>query len=250
MAHFVVAPHKIILIVCPYTPRIILLARLELCHLYRSSGQIHALWCTLSPMKVLIVTPLYPPDIAGSAPYVKELARRLAKHYTVTILAYGHIPEEIPGVTITTVEKRDHVFVRLFAFTRALIRAMKGADIVYVENGPSVELPLCIARCIRRTRTIFHVYDTTALTRAKQSLWYRLTFLLAQAVSHRVLLHDDTRATFEAIAWRTHNRLVCTPRPLPRPEILPFSPVPKDALDAYEHSWNAHKESLESIFAH
>ena len=69
-------------------------------------------------MKILIVTPLYPPDIAGHSAYVKELALRLREAHTVTILAYNHIPEKIEGVNIITIQKHLPTLVRLFLCTQ------------------------------------------------------------------------------------------------------------------------------------
>src|SRR3989344_9051256 len=43
----------------------------------------------LQLMKIVLATALYPPDIAPPAPYVKELATRLAANHEVTIVTYG-----------------------------------------------------------------------------------------------------------------------------------------------------------------
>lgn len=191
-------------------------------------------------MKVLIVTPLYPPDIAGSAPYVKEFARRLAGGaHAVTILAYSHLPEAVPGVRIRTVEKSSPLPVRIGAFTRALRRELAAADAVLVENGPSTELPLLLAHAGYRKKIVFHCYDETALARARVSPWHRLLLALGARSAARTLVHGSERTAADAISVE---------RPAERPEILPFSPFPKDALAAYEQSWSEHVARITRIF--
>lgn len=196
-------------------------------------------------MNILIVTPLYPPDIAGAAPYVKELATRLREEHAVTILAYNHIPESIDTVRIIPVQKSTPLFVRLFTFLRVLIHEMRTADVIIVENGPSVELPFFIAHSIvRKKRTIFHVGDATAFHHTEMSRWYRIPFILTRRCADRVLIHEDTLTTpVHASASIT----VC-PKPHTRPEILSFETYPTEAFNAYETSWNAHITLLTTFF--
>lgn len=184
-------------------------------------------------MRILVVTPLYPPDIAGSAPYVKALATRLSMTHKVTVLAYGHIPEMVPRVRIRSIEKRDTLIVRLWRFTYALAQEMRAADIVLVENGPSVELPFFLASLIIWRKSFFHIFDEKAAAHAATSIFHRIPFALARL-----------RATH--ILGRAHTYI---PHPLPRPEIIPLEPYPHDALAAYERSWDTHTRALETLFA-
>jgi len=192
-------------------------------------------------MRILITTPLYPPDIAGAAPYVKELARRLQDRHTVTILAYNHIPESIENVRIISIEKSAPLLIRLSQFLAALLREMGSADVVLVENGPSVELPLFFARLMKKVKVVFHTADVVALRHAKQSLWYHLPFLLAEWSSDLVIAYEEN-----AKKGKQH---VFLPQPLPRPEILPFEPRPTESLAAYEASWKSHTEEIIRLFS-
>lgn len=198
-------------------------------------------------MKVLIVTPLYPPDIAGPAPYVKELAKRLSPSHEVTILAYGHLPEEVAGVRIVTIEKRDPGHIRLIRFTRALLRLMKQADVILLENGPSVELPLFWARILHSSKVILHLYDENALAHAVRSLWHRFLLNLAVLSADRVIAHStESPATTRLISLK-QGFVRDIPRPLPRPEILPFAPRVESDWNEYEASWVLHQEALHTI---
>src|SRR3989344_1419984 len=102
-----------------------------------------------TPMRILIATPLFPPDIEPSARYIKELAARLKARHQVTILAFTRLPEAIPGVTILSVDKKKPRLVRIFTFFIKALVALQTNDIVYVQNGPSVELPIRLAMLIR-----------------------------------------------------------------------------------------------------
>lgn len=178
-------------------------------------------------MRIAIATPLYPPEIAAPAPYIKELAKRLAGRHEVTIVAYGRLPEQVPGVHIMTVDKRQPLLSRLIAYTRALRQVARRADIIYAVNGASVELPVVLATLSSPRSFVLGIADPVAREHAKQS-W---------------ALHAIDRIAAQ------HSRAVIEHMPLPRPEINPLTGVPKEAFDAYEDSWQAHLEELETQFA-
>lgn len=179
-------------------------------------------------MKIVIATPLYPPEIAEPAPYTKELARRLSKNHTVTVVAYARIPEKVPGVHIIAVNKRWPRLVRLLAYTHALWRAKHNADVIYAINGPSVEFPILLVSFVSRAPFFFAIADHTAHERAGKKL-------LSRILEQRILAHA---------------RGVMQKLPLPKPEILPLEDRPVEAETAYEESWRAHLEMLHTIFNH
>lgn len=180
-------------------------------------------------MKILIATPLYPPDIAPSALYTKELARRLSERHTVTLLVYGNIPESLPHVRIITIEKSAKLFVRITRFFFALLRESWRTDVLILENGPSVEVPFVLARPLLWKNTILEMSDTVAQSHASSSLLYRTL----QAI-----------ATF--FAHTTHTSGATFTFPKHQPEIHPFKPYPEKEFSEYEASWGAHLAILES----
>lgn len=173
-------------------------------------------------MRVLIVTPLYPPEVADAALYTKELARRLSKDHKITIVTYAHLPEEVYGVSIVTIDKRRPRLARLRAFREAFLRAVKNADIVLAINGASVELPLLLTPIPKSVRLVFCIAD--AMAHARAGLIERLAFARADIIVREL--------------------------PPRRPEILPLEPEPTEALAAYEASWTTHLHTLESLFSH
>ena len=175
-------------------------------------------------MRILIATPLYPPEIAEPAPYAKELARRLSESHEVTVVAYTHLPEELPDVRVIAIDKRLPLVRRLALFTRALARASQDADVVYALNGASVELPFLIARLAPHARRIFCIVDTRAHTALNP-----LKKMLEQLVC-------------------MHAIRVIAEVPPARPEILPLAERPEKALARYEKAWDTHIRTLRKEF--
>lgn len=120
-------------------------------------------------MRILIVTPLYPPDLGRLATYSKELARHLSKTHQVTLVTYANIPEELPGVEIICISKSLPLATRLIEFSQAVRRAAKKADVIYVGDGASVGLPSWIATRFQRIPFIRFVMSDEAWERATQS---------------------------------------------------------------------------------
>lgn len=180
-------------------------------------------------MKIVLATPLYPPDIAEPAPYIKELARRLAERgHAITVLTYGRLPERISGVRIIAVDNHRPLIIRLMSFTRALWRALRDADIVYAQNGASVELPLVLVSFLVRKPCIIRIGDERAMGHATRNALLGMIHRLA----------------------RSRARAIITDTPMPRPEVLPFVPAPIQAQQTYEASWGEHTKKLLDIFNH
>lgn len=178
-------------------------------------------------MRIVLATPLYPPDTAPQARYAKELAARLSREHEVTVVAYSHIPEEVPGVTCISVDKRKPIPLRLSAFTFALARAMKQADVVLAINGPSVELPLTLLLFLKKP-IVFAVIDPTAEMRSRSN---PLLHLAHQRI-------------------HTHMQALITALPMVRPEVLPFEEPSVLERTKYEESWQEHMATLRKIFTY
>ena len=178
-------------------------------------------------MKIVLATPLYPPDVAEPAPYIKELAKHLADGmHEVTVVAYSYLPEKIPGVHIVVVNKRKPLLLRLMQYTWLLWRAARTADVVYAQNGASVELPAGLITLFVQCPLVIHIGDTAAHERA--------------------LVHPIFRCV-ERFAFK-RARTIVTDTPAPRPEILPFGPAPTVAQTTYQKSWEKHMSDLIKTF--
>jgi glycosyltransferase involved in cell wall biosynthesis len=92
-------------------------------------------------MKLVLATPIYPPEIGGPATYTKELCGRLAGEHDITVVTYSDSKEATVRTKLVTVSKKKSLILRLMAYTLALWREAKKADLIYVQNAMAAGLP-------------------------------------------------------------------------------------------------------------
>lgn len=177
-------------------------------------------------MKIIITTPLYPPEIAEPAPYVINLAKILKnKNLDITIITYSLIPEKINGVKIISINKHLPLLIRLFLFTFKLWKNSKNTDFIYTLNGASVELPIIIVSKLTNKSFIINIGDKKATLRTQQNKFFKYIQYLTLKNSKKII-----------------NEI-----PLSKPEITPFDK--KDIeLVKYRKSWENHINNLLKIF--
>ncbi len=108
-------------------------------------------------MKIVIATPVFPPELHADAQRLFGLATHLAKEHTVHVVTYGtsHVPTA--DVSVTCVDRHVPLRKRIRAFTKALIEACDGADVLYVHGSGIIGLSALRARRKRRVRLVIHV---------------------------------------------------------------------------------------------
>jgi hypothetical protein len=181
-------------------------------------------------MRILIVTPLFPPDTAPSASYTKELSRRLATEHEVTVLLYGRLPEDVPGVKLIAIDKRRLPLFRSWSFMSRLTSQAILSDVVLIQNGPSVELPCLFSIQFKKIVTVLMESDPSALTRLESHPTY--------TNAHRFLKQKVT-ATYKAEdLW-----------PIEKPLLHPLKAPPEDKLLKWEQSWNNHLNKLQTLMS-
>ena len=89
-------------------------------------------------MKVLVSTPIFPPEIGGPATYAVEMARRLQERgHKVRIVAFTDEKPQIPDLEVIPVRIRYKILgtlsrqIRLFL---ALLSAVGGMDLIYLQD--------------------------------------------------------------------------------------------------------------------
>lgn len=170
-------------------------------------------------MRILIVSALFPPDIAPPAPYIKELAARLGQSHQVTVLTYGAIPEAVATARIFAVPKRLSAPLRLIMFSSKLWWLGWQHERILIHNAPATELPLLLA-----------------------GFWFRRKSWLV--VSDHKIIYTGWRHLLHRLAERCVTKTV-HPATLPeRPEVHPFKPVSPDAPERYEAAWQTHLSLL------
>ncbi len=107
-------------------------------------------------MKLLIATPLYPPDIGGPATYAKILSDELPKRgVETTVISFGDVRHFPKGIA--------HVF---YAFK--IFRALYGVDVALALDPVSVGLPLALMALLRGKKFIVRVAGDYAWEQGRQ----------------------------------------------------------------------------------
>ncbi len=177
-------------------------------------------------MRIVLATPLYPPDVEDLAQYVKELAQRLSTKHMITIITYGYMPEKIPNVKIITVNKHNVLPLRLIAYTASLLHETCNTDIIYAQNGPSTELPVGLVALVSNTPLIMHIGDQ---------------------IAHKRISNNMFKQIIEKFAFHKAKTII-TDSPIKLPEIIPFEDKSLIAQNLYNISWKKHVSILERAF--
>jgi glycosyltransferase involved in cell wall biosynthesis len=120
-------------------------------------------------MRIVIATPLFPPELGEPAPYVYALAKRLRTNHQVTILTYANHIEALEGVHIETIPKKTSLGVRIFFYTRALVRLARRADVIYAQRAVASGLPAYVASLVTRVPFAINFFEDEAWERLQRA---------------------------------------------------------------------------------
>lgn len=123
-------------------------------------------------MKIIIATPIYPPEIGGPATYTKELCERIASAHDITVITYTNSAEVFVGTRLVPIGKGRPLPVRLAVFFIKLLRASKNTDIIYVQNAMAAGLPVALVHILTGVPFVLKFVGDEAWERATQ---HRLT---------------------------------------------------------------------------
>lgn len=109
-------------------------------------------------MKILVATPLYPPDIGGPATYSKLLFDELPKRgVAVAVLSFGEV-RQLPKI------------IRHAAYFFKLLAKARSADFIFAQDVVSVGFPSLVASKILRKKFFVRVPGDYAWEQAMQRL--------------------------------------------------------------------------------
>jgi hypothetical protein len=87
-------------------------------------------------MKVLISTPLFPPEKNFPAPFSKLFAEHLnVLGNKVVVAAFVDYPEHVEGVKIIAVRKSENIILRLVKFAYSIFVNMKDQEVVVLKQA-------------------------------------------------------------------------------------------------------------------
>src|SRR3989339_2228386 len=110
-------------------------------------------------VKIIIATPLFPPEIESIAIYAKELAMRLKAKHQLRVLAYAGNWEEISDLKIYSINKRQPIFFRLINYFIKLSHLAKQADIIYAQNALASGLPAILVKIFFRKAVVTNFFE-------------------------------------------------------------------------------------------
>lgn len=119
-------------------------------------------------MKILIATPIYPPEIGGPATYVKELCGHLSSTHDITIVAYTDECDAFPNTKLIAVSKQQSFFIRFPKYIWETWKASQDADVIYVQNAMASGLPVALVSMVRGTPFVLKFVGDEAWERATQ----------------------------------------------------------------------------------
>ncbi len=119
-------------------------------------------------MKILLATPLYPPEIGGPATYITELTERMHETHDLSIVAFASTALPTPYARLLTVSKKRPLPIRLLKFTLVLWNASKGVDVIYAQNAVAAGLPSVIVGRLRRIPVVIKFVGDESWEKATQ----------------------------------------------------------------------------------
>ena len=128
--------------------------------------------CYFVIMKIILATPVYPPEIGGPATYTKELCAHIAGTHNITVVAYTDSSIPFPGTVLVSVSKRERLIIRILKYIRALWVASRGADLIYVQSTMAAGFPVAIVSMFLNVPFVLKFVGDEAWERATQ---HRLT---------------------------------------------------------------------------
>jgi glycosyltransferase involved in cell wall biosynthesis len=120
-------------------------------------------------MKIIITTPLFPPETGEPANYASRLAEKLSQNHDVTVITYANKCEKIKNVKTIIVPKNKRKILRLFLYTKAVIKEARNANIIYSQKAVASGLPSIIASGITKTPVITNYIEDEAWERLQLS---------------------------------------------------------------------------------
>jgi glycosyltransferase involved in cell wall biosynthesis len=196
-------------------------------------------------MRILIATPLFPPELGEPAEYVWELAKRLAETHAVTVLTYAHEVVPIPNVRIVPIEKHHTILRRLFAYTRALMREVPTTDVIYAQKAGAAGFPAALVSTLRKIPLIVHFphnevweryaaqYPHTSLSefsfveKGVRHLFLRYAQRFTLRHATRIIVHSTQHADTWSTYYTVPRDTFCViPQPLSTPLTVPLPHTP------------------------
>lgn len=116
--------------------------------------------------KLVIATPIFPPESGGPGTYTCAIAEKLYPKYECVIITYSDAPSPLAHTRVIAIRKSQNLLFRWCKYTVALFRELRTADIVYAQNAVASGFPAVIAGMLLRKPVIIKMVGDEAWERA------------------------------------------------------------------------------------
>lgn len=172
-------------------------------------------------MKVLIATPLYPPDIGGPATYTKTLETELPAHGVAVVVVSFHTVRHFPKL------------IRHMVYMVKLFRATRDVDVMLALDPVSVGLPATLVSLIRMKPLVVKVVGDYAWEEGQQRFHVKdnLDIFVTKPFNHYLAQVGMLRLVQKFVASRAKQVI-----------------VPSKYLKAIVHAWGIAEEKISVVY--
>jgi len=119
-------------------------------------------------MKIIVTTPLYPPEIAEPGPYTKEVSSKLKDKLELVVLTYANFTDNDQSPKIISVPKNLSTPIRLLKYFLKLLQISKNTELIYSQSGVAASFSSVLAGLINKKPVIFRYSEDEAWERSKR----------------------------------------------------------------------------------
>lgn len=121
-------------------------------------------------MKIIVTSPLFAPEIAEPAPYVKTISKQLGQDQEVIVLTYSNIQNLDNNKNLIAIKKNQASILRIFQYLLKLLKITKKNDIIYAQSGLSTSLASLISAKLKGAKIIYRYSEDEAYLRYKKNI--------------------------------------------------------------------------------
>lgn len=199
-------------------------------------------------MKLLVVTPVFPPEISSASREIKEMSLLWQKDPRVqrlSILGLGRVHEEVENVSVFLLSKHQSRFLRMAKVGLSSFRLLREHTLLYAHEGVNSSLPALVAARLRRRVGVFHFtkdeFSHSRTNRLIQSLTFRAAHYILASEEYYKLIEES----FPQYVSKTTR---CEHAPLPK-SALPFENEDIERKKQEKQTWDTYaKKHLDILY--
>lgn len=157
-------------------------------------------------MKILIVTPIFPPRTGGPATYVWELARRLEKRHKITIICFSNKPKKLKGANLTHLALKGNVLTRQIKLFFSVFKESAKSNVVYIQGPLVVGLTSTIASKLRGRKVLLKFVGDEVWEDA--SISGKTSFSLMDFYSKRGAINIEIKKLIEKLSFTLSDKII------------------------------------------